>query len=261
MASASQSSGVTAVRSSKFFITPPGILGFNNLIVPEDPFKDGKLAFKLNCHFNAAQAERLMALMDRDVIEANQVAFEKAVKDEGKKPPGGSWQWPSARDWVDDHLKEAKEKDRQKLPHIQFSNEATYRDRNGATKQKIMRAYDAGNELLDLMSLRNGGGPFPDMLPLGSVVQIILQGGLYISPLVKQPQPSLKLQGLRVIKLEVYEGRKIDDVSEEDMELAGVDADDLSAYAGQTDVTKALAPRKEDSPRNDYADLDDEIPF
>lgn len=253
----SSGSGVIAVRSSKFFQTPPGPLGFNKLVDPEDPFNDGKLRFKVSHHYTDPQAERLMSLIDRDVIAANWDAFVKECERSNKAAPTGGWKVPSGRDWVNDHLKAAKEGARQQLPHIDWANEAEFKDRNGALKRKTMRVYDSAGDLLDIQELVTGSAFF-DIQP-GSIVQTIVQGGLFISGLVKHPQPSFKLQGIRIIKLEEgNKGSSLGEVSDEDMALAGVDeADDMSAYMGSS-----LTKNQQAAPAGKHpTDLDDDLPF
>lgn len=247
-----KSGGIVNVRAAQMFFTTPGHLGYNAIIEPEDPFGDG-LVFSANVHFTEESSERLITLMERDVVDANWEAFVKAAAKAEKAPPGGQWQKPDMRLWVQDHLKPAKEGAKQTLPHMKFTNKAEFRNRDGELVRKTMRAYDAKGKLLDLPGLHMG---------YGSIVQAVLMPGLFVSPLVKQPQPSLQLQGVRIIKLEQFGagGAAVGEVSEEDMEMLGqdVEADDLSAYVPAAAKDKGATKPQGYTPQ---ALDEDDLPF
>jgi hypothetical protein len=240
------SSGVIAVRSKQLLITAPGTMGFSNLLEPDDAFD--ALKFNVQIHYNEDQQARLVAQIGQG-IEENWTAFLKEVSD--KPEPKGGWQIPDAEGWVRDHLKEPSERSRTQQPSIQWANDAEFRNKDGQLQRKTMRAYDASGKLIDLPSLRLG---------MGSIVQAVLIPGLFISGLVKQPAPSFKLQGVKVLKLVQYGGGggSLGDVSEEDMALLGddVEVDDLGSYAKKDDAPKGKPARAP----SDF-DLDDEIPF
>lgn len=249
MAAASKkpSSGVIAVRSKQLLITSPGTMGFANLIEPDDAFD--ALKFNVQIHYNEDQQARLVAQIQEHAIDGNWESFLKEVAD--KPEPKGGWQKPDAQVWVDDHLKEPSERSRTQQPSIQWANDAEFRNKQGQLVRKTMRAYDAENTILDLPGLRLG---------MGSTVQAVLIPGLFISGLVKQPQPSFKLQGVRILKLVQYGsgGGSLGNVSEEDMALLGddVEVDALSAYAKKEEKAPARKPRQD----SDF-DMEDEIPF
>lgn len=242
-------SGVIAVRSKQLLITAPGTMGFANLIEPDDAFD--ALKFNVQVHYNDEQQERLVAQIQEHAIDGNWQGFLKEVSE--KPEPKGGWQKPDAEAWVNDHLKAPSERSRTQQPSIQWANEAEFRNRDGQMQRKTMRAYDAQNHVVDLPSLKLG---------MGSIVQAVLIPGLFISGLVKQPAPSFKLQGVRVLKLVQWGagGGSLGEVSEDDMALLGedVEVDDLGSYAKQE--TKEKAPARSQRPASDF-DLDDEIPF
>lgn len=243
------SSGVIAVRSKQLLITSPGTMGFANLVEPDDAFD--ALKFNVQIHYSDDQQERLAAQIQEHAIDANWKTFLSEVSD--KPEPKGGWQKPDAASWVDDHLKAPSERSRTQQPSIQWGNEAEFRNKAGQLQRKTMRAYDANNVLLDLPSLKLG---------MGSIVQAVLIPGLFISGLVKQPAPSFKLQGVRVLKLVQYGagGGSLGEVSEEDMALLGedVEVESLASYARKEE---APAPaRKAARPATDF-DIEDEIPF
>jgi hypothetical protein len=248
MAAAKKStSGVIAVRSKQLLITAPGTMGFANLVTPDDAFD--ALKFNVQIHYTDEQQERLIAQIQEHAIDANWPSMLKELSD--KPEPKGGWVKPSAETWVGDHLKEPSERSRTQQPSIQWANEAEFRNKDGQLQRKTMRAYGSKNELLDLPSLKLG---------MGSIVQAVLIPGLFVSGLVKQPAPSFKLQGVRVLKLQQFggSGGNLGDVSEEDMALLGedVEVDDLGSYGKKED---APAPKKA-RPSSDF-DMDDEIPF
>lgn len=220
-ASTKSSSGFASVRSRDILITPPGIVGFHNLITPDSAFD--ALKFNMTLAYAEAAVDRLGVLIDEKVIEPNWNGFLKEAADKGIKR---DFNKPSGVEWVENHLKPANERSKVQLPTIQWANEAEYKDRDGKVVRKTMKAYDATNVLVSLEDLHMG---------FGTVAQALLIGGLFVSALVKQPQPSFKLQGLRVIKLEQFGagGAALGEISEEDMAMLGddVEVSDLGGYA------------------------------
>jgi hypothetical protein len=253
MPAAKKSSGVVAVRSKKLFITPPGPLGFHNLIEPDDAFD--ALKFNAKIHFREEAQERLISLMESQVIGPLWDNLMEELEAAKRAEPKGGWQKPDARDWVEGHLKEPSEKSRVQLPSIQFANDAEYRDKDGKTQRKTMKAYDAKGGILSLPSLKLG---------MGSVVQAVLIPGLFAcAPLINrgQPTPSFKLQGVRVIQLVQYGagGGGLGEIDDEDLSMLGddVEVQDLGSYAKVADED---APKRQARPASDF-DMDDEIPF
>lgn len=130
-------------------------------------------------------------------------------------------------------------------------------------RRSSITATDRSGAALDLPTLKLG---------MGSVVQVLLTPGIYSAPLTDNGMAklSLKLQGLRIIKLEQYGsgGPAIGEISEEDMALIGsdVEADDLSAYtkrAKEEHIVESAKAALRSPEGTEYAadDLDDEIPF
>lgn len=242
--------GVIAVRSKKLFITPPGPMGFANLIEPDDAFD--ALKFNVRQHYAEEASERLISLIDAQVIAPLWDELMEALTEAKKAAPRGGWVKPDARSWVEDHLKEPSEKSRVQLPTIQWANEAEYKDKDGSLQRKTMKAYDSKGKVLDLASLKLG---------MGSIIQSVLIPGLYVSPIQNkgQPAPSFKLQGVRVIQLKQFGGggQGLGELDEADMSLLGedVEVDDLASYAKAAD-----APAQRNRPVSDF-DADDEIPF
>jgi hypothetical protein len=264
MAAKPKASGVLAVRSKQLFVSPPGTLGFSNLLEPDDAFD--ALKFNAQVHYSEAAQERLVALIEKDVVDANWAALMKEIKSAEKAEPKGGWVKPDARSWVEDKMKPPSERSKTQLPSIQWANEAEFRNKEGQLQRKTMRAYSAQGALLDLPSLHLG---------MGSIVQAVLIPGLFISPLMNrgQPLPSFKLQGLRIINLVQFGagGGTLGDLDEADMALLGEDLEvsDLGSFAAapRQDAAKMLGAVAKvlDKPRNDrgYSDVldEDEIPF
>lgn len=246
-ASKASSSGFVGVTAKSAFVTPPCTLGFANLVEPDDAFDS--LNFKANAHFDEAQVEALVARIQTHVIDALWDKFVAEAKDKGKDP--AKLKKPSARAWVEDHLKEPREGARIELPYIIFKNAAEFRDKKtGAMVRKTMRAYDMKGGLLDVAKLHLG---------MGSIVQVVLVPGLFMSPLIKDPQPSFKLQGVRVLKLVQY-GKGASGIGEMDADdmasIGDLDLDDLAEYAA------GVAPKERKAPVSSFADdLDEEVPF
>lgn len=234
MAEAAKSpGGLITVAGKDIIFLAPGIMGFENLITPDE--YQGELSFKVQVHHNPEQIARIEDLIQRLVIDANwekwlkeaEKAADKA-KSDGKpfKVPAGGWEKPSAAEWLADHLKDPSERSRTQLPSLSWKNKAEYRDKkSGEMRRKVMNGYDARNTLISLKEIKLG---------MGSTIQPGIVGGLYKSPLIKHPQPSFKLQGVRVLKLIQYGGgaQHIHEVTDEDMVgmEEGFEADDLSGY-------------------------------
>lgn len=286
-ASDKKSSGVISARSNDNWMTPPGILGFSHLIVP-DVFQgnDGKEVrnFKSAIHFNDPQQDALVARIQKHVID---VLWEKFLEEAeaaskrlgvpqgmpGKKVKGeitySPWPKPSAQAWVDAHLEAIREGSSvgkyTQEPCVEFSNAADYRDKKtGELRMKTMRATDAAKNPVDIKKA---------MLGMGSSVQALLTGSIYYAPALatcsEGPAISVKLQGLVILKLVKWTGsggmQGNPEVSDEDLALLGEDvtADDLSAYTRE-ELEPGVAAGKAASPKGEEysTELDDaEIPF
>lgn len=199
--------------------TPAGILGFSSLLVPDQYQEGDKPKFKARLHLTPASIDRLESL----VLENCMGLFEKLCEDmEGQKAPPKV----DLHGWLQDKFKEPREGDRVQLPVIQIARDAHYKNKKGEEVQARVKAWDKNNQLLDLKTLRLG---------MGSTVQIIVTPGLFCSAFSKmKAAPSLRLEGIRVLKLEQYGagGPQVGDLTEED--LAGLEADfepdNLSQY-------------------------------
>lgn len=251
MAEQKKSSGIVTVRTKSVLILPPGPLGFSNLIKPD--VYEGKEKFDLFAHYSDKAQARFVEIVQKEVVDGLWAEFLKAVDD--KAPPKGGWTQPDVREWLDDHLKTPNERSKVQLPSVKFANEATY-VKDGEVRRKTMKAYDIKNALLDLAKLKLG---------MGSLIQPMVLGGLWISPVQKQPQLSFKLQGVRVLQIVQYGaggGGNLEEVSEEDLALLGDDfqASDLGAYAGGGNEA-ADKPPKAATSATDYEDDDDTLPF
>ncbi len=235
-ATKSTSAGLVAVRSREMFFSAPGVMGFENLLKPDDAFD--KLSFKVQLHHNEAQQELLGRQIQKYVIDANKARFLAECEESGKAAPKGGWVFPEGAEWVANHMKDPTERSRTQLPSISWRNDAEFRDKKtGEMTLKVMRAYDAANTLLDLKALKLG---------MGSIIQAGLIGGMFVSPLVKQPELSFKLQGVRVLRLVSYGAGQghLAEVSDEDM-AEGFSAESLGSYAAPNkDTTKAPQERE-----------------
>lgn len=255
------SGGIVAVRSNSSFLTNPLVTGFSNLVDPD--VYEGEASFKLNVHATPEQATRLGVLLDKHVIDALWEEFLKVAAEKGKDVK--KLVKPSGQEWVEDHLKEANERSKNQNPFLVFKNKADYQDaKTGKIVRKSMKAYDGTGTMIDLEALKLG---------MGSTVQVVLTPGLFMNALIKQPTPSLKLQGVRVLKLQQFGaggGAAIEEVTEEDLALLGSDfqADDLSGFvakpkdnlvAGLAELGKQATKSRARSEFED--DLEDEIPF
>lgn len=257
MADNRKPSGIITVRTKSTIVLPPGPLGFSNLVTPDE--YEGVKKFDLFVAYSEAAQDRFCVVVEQHVLNALWDEFLREAKD--KAAPKGGWQRPDIREWLDDHLKQPNEKSKVQLPTLKFANAAEYKDRKtGEMAVKSMKAYDAQNKLLNLPALKLG---------MGSIIQPIVLGGLWISPVQKQPQFSFKLQGVKVHQIVQYGaggGGNLEETSEEDLALLGdnFQASDLSAYAGGSPTggqpSRSSAP-KQTGFAGDYEDDDEEIPF
>lgn len=243
MAAATKKPKLHLVRLAGTFITPPGLLGFANLIEPDTAFNQSK--FKLNWHPTDDQARALADKLDAHVVEPLWDKF-LALADELKvKAPKQGWNKPLGLDWMEEHTKDPKEGSRIELPFIVFDNASEFNNRDGVPQARIMKATDMGGNAVDLKQARVG---------MGSTVQVLCSASMWSGAFSKGlPAVSLKLAGLRILKLVQFGGAgKMEEVSDEDLALLGdgFEADDLSGYVGNKKASET--PREE---------VDEEIPF
>lgn len=246
---------------STILFLPAMTLGFSSLLEPDT--YEGKTQFKLNLHATVAQAEALADKVQAEVIDAHFKAL-KAMVEKDKPDVATKLQAKSASDWLEEKLKEPKEKSRIQLPHFTVACTADLKDRQ--TQQMIrqrVKAWDAKGAPLDLPSLHLG---------MGSIVSVGVSAALWHGTLAvdkdnkKKPiawwaLPSFRLIGVRVLKLEQFGGAgnsQVGEVSEEDLVGVeeGFEAEDLAQFAQSADKPTPSAPAQ-----FSREDMDDEIPF
>lgn len=232
-------------------IMPPSTLGFSSLVEP-DPFGDHGPKFKGDAHFTQTQAEALSDMMDakvctKEAFEALKVELAKSGKDDVV----AKIKLKTAGVWLEESLKEPKEKSTIKLPYLTIACNASVKNKDGSVKPTVIRATSATGLALDLPSLNIGRG---------SIVQFIVQPSLWHGSMAcdfekKKPVawwavPALRLVGLRVLKLEQYaggSGASIGAVTEG--ELVGVEAgfepEDLASFAQGRSQPTPSSPREE----------------
>lgn len=255
-------SGIVMARSKSNAKTPPGIFGFSSLVKPDE--YEGKKKFKTNLHLNEAGVEALAEVLQRHCVDALWPKFLEECEKAGKS--SAKFVKPDMREFVEDKLKDPKPGGKMDLPYIQFSNKAEYRDKkSGETVMKHMNAWSAQGAPLDLPGIKLG---------MGSVVQVVFAPGLFINPLIKNPTPSLQLQGVMVHKLVQFGGGGAQTMeAASDDEIAGImgtefESEDLSAFVGgMNSGDKPKASERQSFKRSSLGnagfgeDLDDEIPF
>lgn len=241
---------------SEVFFTPPGLLGWSNLIDPDD--YQGDLNFKGNHHYTDDQQRLLIDKIEEKVIAPLWDRFLEEVEEGGKDP--SKMKRPDAEQFVEDKLQVPAENARIQLPFMRYKNKAEFKDRKtGEMVRKVIRFYSAKDELLNGAALKMG---------MGSVVQFMLTPGIFSNALIK-PQPNFQLVGVRVLKLEQFgggAGPDMEAVDDEELKTMGdVDMDDLSQYVGgmNSKPDKPTGGNTKAVTGDDYGggDLDDEIPF
>lgn len=198
---------------------PTCTLGFSSFITPDSFGDDSKPKFKGNAHFTQVQAEALADKLQKEVIDPS---FEKLCQETGKKLKP-----KTAAVWLEESLKEPKEKSRIQLPYLAIACNAFLKTRDGEEVKQTIKAWDSKGALLDLPSLHLG---------MNSIVQFGVSPALWYGSLAKgYALPSLRLIGVRVLKLEQFGAGgdgSVGAVSED--ELVGVEegfeAEDLGAF-------------------------------
>lgn len=242
---------IISVRRPEVFVTPPMPMIFSNLVKPDLKEALKAAGFQAEPAFNAtfevspAAKERMIAKMDPLAAQLMPV-YLKELQDAGIEAKGLNI--PSAEEWLDDHLRAAREKSKTQLPTMSFEQKAfgvRLRDKEPFTRKMV--AWSATDALLDLNSLKIG---------MGSTCQAVLSGGLWSNKTAKwQPSFTFKLIGIKILILKTYEGHQAapGEIDEDDLALLGdeFNPEDLSAYV--TGNKPTAAPHDED--------LDDESPF
>lgn len=235
MAAPKKNSSVVTARARATIALPPMTLGFNSLTEP-DTFDPEKPTFKLNGHLTPAGITQMVETIEEKVYtEAAlaKLAEEAAIGGMKLKEP------MSPADWLEGKLKEPKENSRQPLPHIVISNKA-YTGPADKRKLREIACWDANNRKLNLKKLRLGAG---------SVIQAIVYPNLWASKVAGGvPQPSLKLVGVRVLKLVQWGGNRAPDQA---------DDEDIKAVMGEDfeyDDLDAFAQGADDEPEDDDDD-------
>lgn len=226
---------VIVVRSSNTIALPPGTLGFNNLLEPE-AFADGPLKFKLNYHMTPEAIEGLVENLKANAYSERNL--EKLHEEFGEKKIANPPEPREVADWVSGLLREPKEgaSDWARMPHITIGTQAEYKDwKSGEVKLRSIACWDAKNKKLDLKRLKLGRG---------SIIQPVVYANLFYAG-AKSIQgvaipaticPSLRLVGVRVLKLERWGGSdsqaaEADEDAIKDVLGDNFAYDDLAAYA------------------------------
>lgn len=237
-------------RPKGIMFLPACTLGFSSLITPD--VYEGKSTFKLNAHFTQTQAEALADKLQAEIVDPGY----KAIKDEAlaaikAKYPAALLTKVSAADWLEGAMKEPKEKSRIQLPFLNIKCNSHVKNRQDELIPQTVKAWDAKGKLLDLPSLHLG---------MGSIVSVGVSAAYWHGTLnvetegpKKKPvkwfaTPTLRLVGVRVLKLEQFGGdSSVGEVSPDDMVGVeeGFEAEDLAAFA-RSDSKPVLAAAPEE---------------
>lgn len=244
------SASTLVVRSRELLRSKPGILGYSNLIVPDEAFGNSK--FKASLHMNAAAASATF-----EEINEAYWALIPEIKDQAKeKKVDGKLKILSKADllnYLSEKLKDANDSAPSQDKFFTFDCNSHYHDRKTDSDVAItIKAWDTHGAPLDLKAAKVGKG---------SVVQALFTVGVWAgsSPFSKWVAlPTLRFAGLQILKLEQWKGSggssKVNEVA--DADLAYLDenfqASDLSLF-----LKKDGKP--DSAPAGD--EMDDEIPF
>lgn len=232
-------SSVVTVKASKSISLPAGPLGFSSLVDP-DTYDPDKPTFKLNLHLSPEAIQQFHQIIAEKVYtDASLAKLREEAEENGIK-----WKEPqSAEDWLAAKLKDPRPNDQAQLPFLIVANKANYKNREGDIVQRKMACWDGNNRKLDLKKLRLGRG---------SIIQPVVYPNLFISKLIGFPQPSLKLIGVKVLKLERFGGGGSQEVETDESAIKEVlgdafEMDDLAAFAaGGDDHEEDDAPAPSD---------------
>lgn len=252
---------VLVVRSRDLVKSPPGLLGFSHLLVPDEAF--GKSEFKANIHFVPAAQDALFNRINEaywDLVpELLDMAVEKKAAgpkatDEAHRAKVKILTKPELIESLREKLKQPREGDTIDLPHFIFHCNSHFTDKEGNQQPITVKAFDAHGAPLDLKAARLGRE---------SVVMAMFTIGVWASasPFSKWVAlPTLRFQGLQVLKLKQFGGGQspaAGEVTKADLAFLeeSFQADDLSAlFVKPTNGGKKNAVTVEDT-------MDDEIPF
>lgn len=255
-------SSVLVVRSRDLIKSPPGLLGFSHLLVPDEAF--GKSEFKANVHFTVQAQNALFTKINEaywDLIpELLDMAVEKEVA--GKKKTAEEHKAKvkvlSKVDLFElcrGKLKAPTEEATIQQPHFIFSCNSHFRDKDGNEQPVTVKAYDPHGAPLDLKTARLGRE---------SVVMAMFTLGVWCgsSPFSQWvAKPTLRFQGLQVLKLKQFggqgSGQMVGEVSASDLAFLedSFQVEDLSMF------TKPADPKGDKAPKTAGDEMDDEIPF
>lgn len=224
-----KNSSVATYRAKGTIALAPGELGFSSLVDP-DTYDPDKPTLKLNLHLSPEAIEQTKEIIrDRVYSEKALAKFIEDAAEEGLKIKAEPF---SAEEWLEAKLKEARPSDKCKYPFLVVSNRATYKKRNQETGEleeisRKLAAWDGRNTKLNLPRLRLGRG---------SIIQPIVHPNLYASKLEGLvAKPSLKLVGVKVLKLVAWGNRDEEVETDEEAikEVLGEEFafQDLAAYA------------------------------
>lgn len=218
MSEKKQSGGVKLTRSKQVMFTPPGILGYNNLEKPDEKY--GKLSVDL--HLNDAGQAALVAKVEAECVGA---LWEKWLDEHTDEKTRSKAKRPDVAEFIAERMKEPK--DGKPFPEnfLRFSVAGGGTRKDQTTYTRTMAVWDRNNKLLDLSTLKLGRG---------SIVQVGVMPGIFANPLIKNPQPSFQLVGVRVLKLVQFGGSRVEAINEDDISAvlgADFEMEDLSEYA------------------------------
>lgn len=242
----------------------PGSLGWSNLNKPDDAF--GELKFKADVHYDEDGQALFVIALDSKVIEPLWPKFLKEADKLDRTPPKGGWVKPDGAEWLEEALKQPKEKDRVQVPYLRFSNKAEY-TKDGETRLKVMRVVGLQKDGTHILLDRELVG---ENKAKGSKIRPIIRAQIFSAPGIEKGRAmlSLQIQGVEIIKLEQREssaGGDIEGLSDEELEALGTDfeAQDFSAYAAPKKASTEEPKKKPTwaTPVDDLDGFDDDIPF
>lgn len=243
------SASTLVVRNRELLRSKPGVLGYSNLIVPDEAFGNSK--YKASIHMNASAS----AATFEEINDAYWALVDE-IKDQAKeKKVDGKLKILSKADLLEhlnEKLKEAGESAPSKDKFFTFDCNSHY-TKDGEQIAVSVKGFDQHGAPIDLKAAKVGKG---------SVVQALYTVGVWAgsSPFSKWVAlPTLRFVGLQVLKLEQWKGSggssKVNEVADSD--LAYLDenfqASDLSLFLKKDG--------KPDSQPAGGEELDDEIPF
>lgn len=238
--------GVKLTRAKQVIFMPPGILGYNNLEKPDASYDK----FSADSHYNEAGVAALIEKVDSECIAP---LFDKWLDDhyplnddrtrEANTKARAKAKRPDAAEFVNEHLKEPKNGKPFPENFMRFSVKASGARKDKTTYTRTMAAWTRDNKLLDLATLKLGRG---------SIIQVGVVPGIFANPMVKDPQPTFQLVGVRILKLVQFGASRVEAVNEDDIaSVLGEDfeMEDLSEFASapKREAAAPDAPPADDS--------------